>query len=168
VKRTVAVLIISDRAASGEREDQCLPVVQSVFADSDYAISDSAIVPDDSARIESELMRMVSKGFDLILTSGGTGCGPRDITPGVTLKLLDKPTPGLDEAIRAFSRTKTSNAMFSRAVSGVAGKSFIVNLPGSPVAVREILEFLLPSIDHPLNLISGKVKDCRREMGHND
>lgn len=168
MKYSVGVLIISDRAASGEREDTCLPAFQAAFSGTDFTIEESSTVSDSPDEIEAELKRLVSKGYSLVLTSGGTGCGPRDNTPEVTQRLLDKPTPGLDEAIRLFSREKTSNAMFSRAVSGVAGRSFIVNFPGSPTAVGEILEFLIPFIGHPLKLVAGQISDCREDMNQHD
>lgn len=163
MKFTVGVIIVSDRASNGEREDQCLPVFQSSLDAARFDIAKTAIVPDEPTEIRAALEKMIADRCDLIFTSGGTGCGPRDNTPQVTRRLLDKPTPGLDEAIRAFSAEKSRFAAFSRALSGIAGQSFIVNLPGSPKAVAEILEFLNPIIDHPLKLISGRLKDCFEE-----
>ena len=164
----VAIIIVSDRSAAGQRQDGCLPVFQDTFDGTDFRITADAIVPDDPALIRQELEKMLATGADLILTSGGTGCAPRDHTPEATAPLLEKPTPGIDEAIRSYSYQKSHHAMFSRAVSGIVGSSLIINLPGSPRAVREILEFLLPVIAHPLKLISGEVTDCAKEKPPHD
>jgi len=161
---SVAVLIVSDRAAAGRREDECLPVIRSIFDGTDFNLSDWAVVTDDPEAIREALSRFIDRGYALILTSGGTGCAPRDNTPEVTRSLLDRPTPGLDEAVRAYSREKAPYAMFSRAASGVAKSSFIINMPGSPKAVREILEFVLPVMAHPLKLIAGAVTDCQQDL----
>jgi molybdenum cofactor synthesis domain-containing protein len=165
---SVAVIIVSDRAASGERADGCLSVFQSFLDDDVYSLEESTIVSDDPAKIEKALNKYISAEYNLIFTSGGTGCSPRDSTPEVTARLLDKPTPGLDEAIRDFSRKKAPYAMFSRAVSGISKKSYIINLPGSPKAVNEILEFVLPLISHPLKLISGQINDCQQDIPERD
>jgi molybdenum cofactor synthesis domain-containing protein len=165
---SVAVIIISDRASAGDREDLCLPEFISAFKDTDFNLIDSAVIPDNVDKIESKLRQYISESVDLIFTSGGTGCAPRDITPDATKSLLDKPTPGLDEAIRSFSLQKSPYAMFSRGVSGIAGKSLIVNLPGSPKAVSEILAYILPVIAHPLDLMAGRVKDCQEALREND
>ncbi len=103
---------------------------------------------------------LLAKDLDLLLTSGGTGCGPRDNTPEVTRQFIKRPTPGIDEAIRRFSTDKSPNALYSRAVSGIGGNTLIINLPGSPTAVKEILQFLLPTISHPLDLLRGRLTDC--------
>ena len=165
MKYDTGILVVSDRAAAGERPDACLAVFRRLLAQSSFDIVSEEIVPDEAAIIEDRLRELVRRGVALILTSGGTGCGPRDITPEVTRKLLDKPTPGLDEAIRAESRPHAPFAIFSRAVSGVAGRSFIVNLPGSPRAVAQILEYLLPILEHPVKLVRGEVTDCAEETG---
>lgn len=159
----VGVIIVSDRAFSGERQDACLPVFEQCLKGDRYSIVKTEITPDESIVLGMALERFIEAGIDLIFTSGGTGCAARDVTPEATSPLLDKPTPGLDEAIRRFSATKSPFAIYSRAVSGVARGSFIVNLPGSPTAVREILEFLLPTIEHPLGLLAGKITDCVEE-----
>lgn len=159
----VGIIIVSDRAFSGERKDACLPVFTECLPESRFSIVKTEIAPDESIVVGMALERFIDARIDLIFTSGGTGCTVRDITPEATLPLLDKPTPGLDQAIRHFSADKSPFAMYSRAVSGVAGRSFIVNLPGSPTAVREILEFLLPGIEHPLGLLAGKITDCATE-----
>lgn len=161
---SVGVIIMSDRAASGEREDGCLPVIRAAIEGTEFSIVKSLIVSDEPDAIRDALSSFIAQGYNLILTSGGTGCTKRDNTPEVTRALLDKPTPGLDEAIRAFSREKSPYASFSRALSGVAGNSYIINMPGSPKAVGEILKFILPIIAHPLKLIAGAISDCQQDL----
>ncbi len=168
MKFSVGIIIVSDRAASGKREDECLPVFRELIDTDLFTIVDSVIIPDEKTAIQTSLQQFIDNNYALIYTSGGTGCGPRDITPDVTRPFLDKPTPGLDEAIRGFSVRKSRYAVFSRAVSGVAGTSFIVNLPGSPKAVREILEYLNPIIIHPVKLIAGQIADCVKETATDD
>ncbi len=165
---SVGIIIVSDRAAAGEREDECLPVFQTAFTDTPFTITEVAVVPDDRANIETTLRNFISASYQLIFTAGGTGCAPRDVTPEVTATLLDKPTPGVDEAIRDYSRGKSPYAVFSRACSGVAGQSFVINLPGSPKAVAEILEYLIPIVPHVLKLIAGEIVDCRKELSEDD
>ncbi len=159
----VGIIILSDRAFSGEREDGCIPVFRELLTEPDYEIAEAVIIPDDPAMIKNMLEAFIAKDYALIITSGGTGCSRRDNTPEVTAKLLDKPTPGVDEAIRRFSETKSKYAIYSRAVSGLANRSFLLNLPGSPRAVREIIEFILPTLNHPLKLVAGEVNDCNNE-----
>jgi molybdenum cofactor synthesis domain-containing protein len=165
---SVAVLIVSDRAASGEREDRCLPAFRSALSGTAFDLVQTAVTSDDPALIRAALRDMLSREPDLLVTCGGTGCGPRDNTPDVTRELLDRPTPGVNDAIRDFSREKSKFAMYSRAASGVVGKTFVLNLPGSPAAVAEILDFILLTIEHPLGLISGRIKDCEQEARSDD
>ena len=160
---TVGIIIVSDRAYAGDREDGCLEVFTKKLPDK-FSIINSKIVSDDPDLITGVLEEFVSKEINLIFTSGGTGCAERDNTPEVTKKIIEKLTPGVDEAIRSFSTSKSPNAIYSRAISGIANKSFIINLPGSPKAVGEILEFLLLSIEHPLKLISKQLKDCQEDV----
>lgn len=164
----VGLIIVSDRASSGEREDGCLPVFDELLSDTNLRIVERTIVSDNPAEIDSALRASLDKGHHLILTSGGTGCGGRDNTPEVTRAIVQKFTPGIDEAIRTFSQRRAPFAIFSRGVSGIAGNSLIINLPGSPKAVREVMQFLLPIIEHPLKLLANQVKDCREEIEHHD
>lgn len=168
MKYSVGIIIISDRAASGERPDGCLAEFESAFAGSNYEIAQSVITSDDSDSINEALKQFVAKKYQLIFTCGGTGCGPRDNTPEVTGQLIEKFTPGVDQAIRNFSQAKVKFAMYSRGVSGLAGQSFIVNLPGSPRAVSEIVPFLLQTIKHPLDLIAKQITDCAAELEKDD
>jgi len=160
---SVGVIIISDRAFSGERRDDCLDVFKKSLDDR-FTLSESVIVNDNPEMIADALKNFISKKYNLVFTSGGTGCSERDNTPDVTSGIIDKPTPGVDEAIRLFSKTKSPYAVYSRAVSGITDKSFIINLPGSPKAVKEILAFLLETIEHPLKLIANQIEDCRKEL----
>lgn len=159
----VGIIILSDRAFSGEREDGCIPVFRELLTAPDFEIAEAVVTSDDPPMIKQTLESFIAKEYALIITSGGTGCSVRDNAPEVTSRLLDKPTPGVDEAIRRFSETKSKYAIYSRALSGMAGKSFLLNLPGSPRAVREIVEFLLPTLTHPLKLVAGEVSDCNTE-----
>jgi molybdopterin adenylyltransferase len=144
---TVGVIIMSDRAFDGRREDGCIPVFEELLGGPDFEIAATTIVNDDSELIDKALGSYIADGHNLIFTSGGTGCGLRDNTPEVTARLIDRPTPGIDEAIRRFSESKSMFAIYSRSVSGFAVNSLVINLPGSPRAVREVLEFLLPKVD---------------------
>lgn len=168
MKFSVGIIIVSDRASTGEREDGCIPVFKSTLDGSEFIIKHTDIVPDDDVKLTAAINKMIASDTSLIFTSGGTGCAQRDFTPEITTKIIEKPTPGVDQAIRTFSAKYSPNAYFSRAVSGIAKNSYIINLPGSPKAVGEILEFLLPIIGHPLKLIAGKLKDCQEDLKKND
>lgn len=164
----VGVIVVSDRAARGEREDTCIPVFRKHLNVSQFRMIDTAVVPDDIDAIQLILRRMIDGEYSLIFTAGGTGCSPRDNTPEATIPFIEKRTPGIDEAIRAFSIRKSPHAAYSRGVSGICEKSLIVNLPGSPKAVGEILSFLIPTLGHPLRLLSGEKLDCANELKRND
>ncbi|MFQ5606876.1 MAG: molybdenum cofactor biosynthesis protein B [Candidatus Zixiibacteriota bacterium] len=164
MKYSVAALIISDRADSGQRKDLCQPEFEAILSGSDLELAECAVTSDEPEQIRSALKHLIAREINLILTCGGTGCGVRDNTPEVTASLIKKLTPGIDEAIRSHSKKKTDYAIYSRGVSGVTGKSLIINLPGSPRSVSEILPYLLETIRHPLDLIAGRVFDCSDEL----
>ncbi len=168
MKYSVGIIIVSDRAASGERPDGCLAEFESALAGSNFEIAQSLITSDDPDSISGALKQFIAKKYQLIFTCGGTGCGPRDNTPEVTGQLIEKFTPGLDQAIRNFSQQTVKFAMYSRGVSGLAARSFVVNLPGSPKAVSEIVPFLLQTIQHPLDLIAKQITDCAEELEKDD
>jgi molybdopterin adenylyltransferase len=156
-----AVLTISDRSARGERADASGPLLASIIKASGGEVGFVAILPDDRPAIRAELEAIAdSGGVDVILTTGGTGFAPRDVTPEATRDVLDKEAPGLAEAMRAESLKKTGTAMLSRAVAGIRKATLIVNLPGSPKAARENFEVILATLAHAVELLRGRVGDC--------
>ncbi len=158
---TIGVLTISDGAAKGERQDVSGETMRSLLTQLPNAvISVGAIVPDEAAQIAATLREWSDKQqLNLILTTGGTGLAPRDVTPEATLSVLEREAPGIAEAMRAISLQYTPMAMLSRGVAGVRGRSLIINLPGSPKAVKECLEYILPVLSHAVNLIIDGPKE---------
>ncbi|HBK60432.1 MAG TPA: molybdenum cofactor biosynthesis protein, partial [Firmicutes bacterium] len=158
----VAVLTVSDKGARGEREDSSGAEIERIISRIG-AVVERKVVPDEFDVIAEELRRMADKlAVHLILTTGGTGLSPRDVTPEATLAVLDRLAPGIPEAMRAASMAKTPHAMLSRAVAGTRGRVLIVNLPGSPRAVRECLEVLMPALPHAIATASGAGGECAR------
>ncbi|MEA4882288.1 MAG: molybdenum cofactor synthesis domain-containing protein [Clostridia bacterium] len=158
----VGVLTVSDKGSRGEREDLSGAVIERIMS-SIGVVVERKIVPDEFDIIAEELRRMADKlGVNLILTTGGTGFAPRDVTPEATLSVLDKLAPGIPEAMRAASLAKTPHAMLSRAVAGIRDRTLIVNLPGSPRAVQECLEVLMPALPHAITILGGAGGECAR------
>jgi molybdenum cofactor synthesis domain-containing protein len=158
---TVGVITISDKGSSGERQDKSGPAIQELLKPLPAEIKCYEVIPDDAALISGRLIHFADiLRLDLIVTTGGTGVGVRDFTPEATKAVLDKEIPGMAEVMRTESLKKTPHAMISRAVVGVRGQSLIVNLPGSPKAVRENLMAILPAIPHAVAKIKGDDQDC--------
>jgi molybdopterin adenylyltransferase len=154
-----ALIVLSDRVARGERADGCIPVMKEKLGEA-YTVVRETILADDPAALQAELIDLAdSDAANLILTSGGTGLSPRDRTPQATAAIVDYEVPGIAEAIRAASVALVKTAMLSRALAGVRHRSLIVNLPGSPKAVGEALDVVLPVLPHALDLLSDRVVD---------
>lgn len=158
---TVAVLTLSDKGSKGERRDESGPLIREMLKDIKAEITYYDILPDEKELIKEKLIEYSSK-VDLILTTGGTGLSRRDVTPEATLEILDRQVPGIAEAMRSEGLRITKRAMLSRAVAGVKGKSLIVNLPGSPKAVKESLSIIIDVIPHAIEKIKGDASECAR------
>ena len=159
MKFRVALIVLSDRAASGERPDQCIPILKERLGAA-YEIVHERVMADDPSALQAQLIDLCDRSAAaLILTSGGTGLAPRDRTPQTTAAILDYEVPGIGEAIRSASIKIVRSAMLSRAVAGVRHRTLIVNLPGSPKAVGESLDVILPVLPHALELLCERVVD---------
>jgi molybdopterin adenylyltransferase len=157
----VGILVISDKGWRGERLDKSGQTAKEVISQLKIDILKYEVVPDEADIISSRLREWCDDGgLDLILTSGGTGLSDRDVTPEATLAVVDKVIPGLTEAMRMETMKRKPEAILSRAVAGSRGKCLIINLPGSPKAVQECLEVVLPVLPHALDVLGGRVSDC--------
>lgn len=160
----VAILTMSDKGAKGEREDASGRLIQEMIKDLPAEIIHYEIIPDEKGNIIAALKECADRlKADLILTTGGTGLSPRDVTPDATLEIIEKEAPGFAEAMRAESLKKTPHAMISRAVVGIRGSCLIVNLPGSPKSVKENLVVILPALPHALSKLKGDPAECGQE-----
>ena len=160
----VAIITVSDRGSKGEREDSSGPLIREMVKDLPAEVIHYEIVPDEKEIIIEALKKSADQvRADLILTTGGTGLSPRDVTPEATLKVIEKEVPGFSEAMRAESLKKTPHAMISRAICGIRGSSLIVNLPGSPKSVRENLSVILPALPHALSKLKGDPSECGQD-----
>ena len=158
----IGVLTASDSGFKGEREDLSSKVIIDVIREIGV-VEVYELVPDDREIISSKLREWSDDlGVDLIMTTGGTGFSPRDITPEATMDVIERNAPGIPEALRAMSYKKTNRAMLSRGVAGIRGGTLIINMPGSPIACKEYLEFLLPVLGHGLEILTGKAGNCAR------
>lgn len=158
----IGVLTASDAGSKGEREDVSSKVIIEMIKPIGDVI-EYIMVADNRADI-SEVLKTWSDvlKLDLIMTTGGTGFSPRDITPEATLDIVERQVPGIPEALRAMSYQKTNRAMLSRGTAGIRGATLIINMPGSPIACREYMEFLLPVLGHGLEILTGKAANCAR------
>ncbi len=155
------VLTISDKGFKGQRKDESGPLVAEILTKAGYTVERQSIVPDYYEKIAECLIEWVDKdGLSIIVTTGGTGVSPTDVTPEATLKVIRYQIPGMAEAMRTASLTKTPHAMLSRAIVGVRGNTLIINLPGSPEGAKENLTVVLPAVNHALAKIAGDSSDC--------
>ena len=156
----VGIITVSDRSSQGTREDLSGPEIKIWAEQMKLDVPREVIIPDDKDKIIDVLVEMSDANIGLVLTTGGTGFAPRDNTPEATRAVIEKEAPGFAEAMRSRSLEITPHAMLSRAVAGIRKKSLIINLPGSPKAVRENLGFIEKAIPHALELLQGEVTDC--------
>lgn len=157
----VAILTASDLGAAGKRKDESGPLIEARLQAVGCFVVERQLLPDDQPGLSKQLLQWCdSKRIDLILTTGGTGLSPRDMMPEATLAIATRQVPGISEGIRAHSMTITPKAMLSRGVAVIRGETLIVNLPGSPKAVAESLDVLLPVLEHGLDILCGRSVDC--------
>jgi len=157
------VITVSDRCSEGKRSDEGGPLVAGILKDAGYEVAFTSIVPDEKPIIEAELRKIADAGkADLIVTTGGTGFAPRDVTPEATKNVCEKMVPGIPEAMRYASMQITNRGMLSRAEAGIRRGTLIINLPGSPKAAKENLEAVLPALSHGLEMLQGGQADCAK------
>ena len=163
-----AIITSSDSGYAGEREDKSGSVIQEILEANDYEVVHTILLPDDRKMLADEMARIADEGIaELIVTTGGTGFSPRDCMPEATKDIIEREVPGIPEAMRAYSMTitprATKRAMLSRATAGIRKKTLIVNLPGSPKAVKESLEYIIPALEHGLQILTGEATNCARK-----
>ncbi len=155
------IITVSDRSSQGIREDSSGPALAAMLADEELEVCKSLIIPDEKSEIKDAIIKFADKEkFDLILTTGGTGVSPRDVTPDATLEVIEKQIPGMAEAMRRQSMNVTPYAMISRAIAGIRGRCLVVNLPGSPKGAKENLAVILPALKHAIEKIKGDAAEC--------
>lgn len=160
---TAAIITLSDKGFAGEREDKSGPLIREMLEKEGYEVIETLLLPDGKASLQKQLCRLADqRQVNVVFTTGGTGFAERDVTPEATLAVCDRMAMGIAEAIRQYSLTITGRAMLSRAVSGIRKKTLIVNLPGSPKAVKESLEYALPHLGHGLGILRGTDGECGR------
>jgi len=155
------VLTVSDGVAEGTREDTSGAVLEELLSDEGFEV-ERRVVPDEADAISDAIVAM-SDNAEVVLTTGGTGLGPRDVTPEATMQVLDRAAPGIAEAIRADSITKTPHALLSRGIAGVCGSTLVVNLPGSPGGCRDGFAVLRPALAHAVQLLAGDTQSGHRQ-----
>lgn len=160
----VAIITLSDKGSMGKREDITgKKLADFINGKEEYEVKYYTMIPDDKEKLKNEIIKLCNLDVDLILTNGGTGFSKRDITPEATKEVIERETPGICEAIRMLSMQITKRAMLSRAVSGIRGNTLIVNLPGSPKACEEALDFVLGELKHGIGILLGEEKECARK-----
>ena len=158
-----AIITSSDSGYAGKREDVSGPVIAEMVKEAGYEVVWQKVLPDDQAMLEEAMKEICDEGrADLLLTTGGTGFSPRDVMPEATLAVAERMVPGIPEAIRAYSMTITNRAMLSRATAGIRKQTLIINLPGSPKAVKESLEYIIGALGHGIEIMTGDAKNCAR------
>ncbi|NMA13810.1 MAG: molybdopterin adenylyltransferase [Clostridia bacterium] len=157
----VGIITVSDKGSRGEREDLSGPAIKELISEIDGVVEAYAVVPDEQKKLEAKMIEYADElKLDLIFTTGGTGFSPRDFTPEATLAVVDRLAPGIAEAMRLESLKVTPKAMLSRATAGLRGRTLIVNLPGSPKAVKECLRFIMPALPHGIEIMRGEASEC--------
>jgi molybdenum cofactor synthesis domain-containing protein len=159
----IAILTLSDKGSKGERKDTSGPTIEKMIKKIGAEVSSYEIIPDEKTLIKKRLLSLCNK-VDLILTTGGTGLSPRDVTPDATKEVIRQEIPGIAEVMRYEGLKKTPFSMLSRAVAGIRGKTLIINLPGSPAAVKENLSVILDCIPHAIEKIQGSTEECARHL----
>lgn len=159
----VAVITSSDSGAAGKREDKSGPLIQEIVTRLGGKVVSYTLLPDEQEQLEAAMRSIAEEGrADLILTTGGTGCSRRDCMPEATAAVSERNVPGIPEAIRAYSMQFTGRAMLSRGAAGIRKETMIVNLPGSPKAIQEVLEYIYPHLEHGVEILTGASSDCAR------
>lgn len=160
----VAIVCMSDKGSKGEREDISTQVIERIMIENGYEVSKKVLIPDEFQLIKETLINLCDNNLvDLILTTGGTGFSKRDVTPEATEEVIEKRVPGIPEAMRAYSLTITKRAMLSRATAGIRKNTLIINMPGSPKAVEESLNYIVSELKHGLEIMVGSASDCARK-----
>jgi molybdenum cofactor synthesis domain-containing protein len=161
---TVGIITSSDKGYSGEREDKSGKVIEEIVSENGFKVIKKVVLPDEKTLLENEMINMCDNlNVNLLLTTGGTGFSKRDITPEATKAVIEREALGIVEAIRFYSLQITKRAMLSRATSGIRKNTLIINLPGSPKACKEALDFVLEDIKHGIEILLGKAKECARK-----
>lgn len=161
---TVGIITVSDKGSVGQREDLSGEVIRDMMTDAGYDVKEKIILPDEVDQLSNQMIVWSDDNkYNLILTTGGTGFSPRDFTPEATKLIIDREVPGIPEAMRSYSLTITKKAMLSRSCAGIRKRTLIVNLPGSPKAAKENLEFILPALKHGIEIMIGVDGECGNE-----
>lgn len=162
--KRAAIITSSDTGYRGEREDLSGPAVKEIMEAHGYQVISMEILPDDRGMLSKRMAEIADEGkAELLLTTGGTGFSPRDVMPEATEDIIERRVPGIPEAMRAYSMTITKRAMLSRAAAGIRKQTLIINLPGSPKAVKESLEYIVDALGHGIEILTGEASNCARK-----